>query len=98
MDFGEELISAITTHLKTDDLNEVRMYIREFCDWAEFVIDGVEKGTLGSTNKDDDDSSSEEDDEDDEDYVDEEYETEVDDEGFYSLRECDVKDCNRVGE
>jgi hypothetical protein len=30
-------------------------------------------------------------------YVDEEYEVSKNDEGFYELTECDVKDCNAVG-
>jgi predicted house-cleaning noncanonical NTP pyrophosphatase (MazG superfamily) len=32
-----------------------------------------------------------------EDYVDEEYEVSKNEEGFYELTECDVKDCNAVG-
>ena len=31
------------------------------------------------------------------DLCEEEYEVEVDDDGFYTLAECDVKDCNAVG-
>lgn len=86
MDFGQQLLDMIASQIGEEGLKE---FIRDFHEWAECVLDDEEYVEV-----DDSDSSTEEEDDDDEPQsiiVDEEYETEVDDEGFHSLKDCVVK-------
>ena len=86
MDFGQQLLDMIATQIGEEGLKD---FIRDFHEWAECVLDDEEYVEV-----DDSDSSTEEEEDDNIPFsveVEEEYETEVDDEGFHSLKDCVVK-------
>ena len=86
MDFGQQLLDIIASQIGETGLKD---FIRDFAEWSEIVLEDPDYIEV-----DDSLSESEEDDEGEvfgiE--VDEEYETEVDGEGFYSLKDCVVKE------
>lgn len=86
MDFGQQLLDIIASQIGETGLKD---FIRDFAEWSEVVLEDPDYIEV-----DDSLSDSEEDDEGEvfgiE--VDEEYETEVDEEGFYSLKDCVVKE------
>ena len=86
MDFGQQLLDIIASQIGETGLKD---FIRDFAEWSEIVLEDPDYIEV-----DDSLSDSEEDDEGEvfgiE--VDEEYETEVDGEGFYSLKDCVVKE------
>jgi len=86
MDFGQQLLDIIATQIGEEGLKD---FIRDFHEWAECVLDDEEYVEV-----DDSDSSTEEEEDDNIPFsveVEEEYETEVDEEGFHSLKDCVVK-------
>jgi hypothetical protein len=87
MDFGQQLLDIIATQIGE---NGIKDFIRDFAEWCEVVLDDpdyIEVEDSLSDSEEDDESESEvwgiE--------VEEEYETEVDEEGFYSLKDCVIK-------
>ena len=85
MDFGQQLLDIIASQIGETGLKD---FIRDFAEWSEIVLEDPDYIEV-----DDSLSESEEDDEGEvfgiE--VDEEYETEVDENGFHSLKDCVVK-------
>jgi len=93
MDFGEELIEVIAKKLldegADDSHRNIRLFIRDFMDWSDCVLDEdyVEVEDSATTESDESDSEPEVRGV----VVEEEYETEVDDNGFHSLKDCVIK-------
>jgi hypothetical protein len=87
MDFGQQLLDIIASQIGETGIKD---FIRDFAEWCEVVLDDpdyIEVEDSLSDSEEDDESESEvwgiE--------VEEEYETEVDEEGFYSLKDCVIK-------
>ena len=94
MDFGEELIEVIAKKLLDEGVDDshrnIRLFLKDFMDWSDCVLDEdyVEVEDSATTSESDDSDSEPE-------VrgvvVEEEYETEVDDKGFHSLKDCVIK-------
>ena len=96
MDFGEQLIEFIAKRLSDEGVDDshhnIRLFIRDFSEWSECVLDDEDYVAVENS----DTSSSEEEEEPEVRgvVVEEEYETEVDENGFHSLKDCVVKSQN----
>lgn len=87
MDFGQELIEIIAHQIGDRGL---KAFIRDFAEWSEYVLDDedyveVEGDSLSSSESESDDDLPQSVE------VEEQYETEVDENGFHSLKDCVVK-------
>ncbi len=81
LDLSYELLELISAKVGADNL---RNFLRDFADYCNAILpDDSDEDYIEVI-----DSNTES--EEDEDEVDEEYTTEVDEEGFYSLKECEV--------
>ena len=81
LDLSYELLELISAKVGADKL---RNFLRDFADYCNAILpDDSDEDYIEVI-----DSNTESEDEVDE--VDEEYTTEVDEEGFYSLKECEV--------
>lgn len=81
LDLSYELLELISAKVGADNL---RNFLRDFADYCNAILpDDSDEDYIEVI-----DSNTESEDEVDE--VDEEYTTEVDEEGFYSLKECEV--------
>lgn len=89
MDFGQQLIELIA--MKIGD-NGLKAFIKDFAEWADCVLEDDEDEDYVEVNESESSSDSDVDDgeltsvE-----VEEEYQTEVDENGFHSLKDCEVK-------
>ena len=97
MDFGEELIEVIAKKLLDEGVDDthrnIRLFLKDFMDWSDCVLDeDYVEDSATTTESDDSDSEPSN-------YrrevrgvvVEEEYDIEVDDKGFHSLKDCVIK-------
>jgi hypothetical protein len=92
MDFGEELIEVIAKKLLDEGVDDshrnIRLFLKDFMDWSDFLLDeDYVEDSATTTESDDSDSEPEVRGV----VVEEEYDIEVDDKGFHSLKDCVIK-------
>lgn len=85
LDLSYELLELISAKVGADNL---RNFLRDFADYCNAILpdESDDEDYVEVIDSQSEDSEVDED----EDEVDEEYTTEVDEEGFYSLKECEV--------
>lgn len=92
MEMGEELLEVLITKLGSEE--RVKAWVRDFAEWVDICIDDGDPDYVCVSNSDSSSSSDSESDNEDiprSIVVEEEIETEVDENGFHSLKDCVVK-------